>query len=362
MKNYKLYGAKISLYTGKVRSYLINKNIPYEEVTASIKVYKKIIIPKTGVRFIPVVETPEGEFIQDTTIIIDELEKRFSDNSISPRGPKQRLIARLFELIADEWLLIPAMHYRWNKDQENYIYQEFGKTALPGWPSFVQRYLGKKVGSKFRGFVEKLGINTNTIPAIENWYENQFLTELDQHFAEHSYLLGGRACIGDFALMGPLYAHLYLDPESGKLMRQIAPNVCNWIERMNSVATPGEWLDGDEVPDSLLRTLEPILRDITPLYVSIVNETSQWRETNPSQPIPRVIGKHDFNIGDAHGERLILPFSQWKLQRLQQVLQESASDERDTIDNWLDTIGGKELLYIDIKNPLKRVNNKLDWQ
>ena len=66
---YKLYGAPFSLYTGKARAYLINKRLPYEEVFSSLKVYKKIIIPHTGVRFIPVVKTPQDEYIQDLSLI-----------------------------------------------------------------------------------------------------------------------------------------------------------------------------------------------------------------------------------------------------------------------------------------------------
>jgi hypothetical protein len=42
---YTLYGAPMSLYTGKARAYLIFKNLPYKEVFSSLKVYKSIIAP-----------------------------------------------------------------------------------------------------------------------------------------------------------------------------------------------------------------------------------------------------------------------------------------------------------------------------
>ncbi len=51
---YTLYGAPMSLYTGKARAYLIFKKLPYNEVFSSLKVYKSIIVPNTGVRFVPV--------------------------------------------------------------------------------------------------------------------------------------------------------------------------------------------------------------------------------------------------------------------------------------------------------------------
>ncbi|MFT5840839.1 MAG: hypothetical protein ACI9UT_003353, partial [Flavobacteriales bacterium] len=74
LNEYTLYGAPMSLYTGKARAYLIFKDLPYTEVFSSLKVYKSIIVPKTGVRFVPVVKTPQNEFLQDTAQIIDTLE------------------------------------------------------------------------------------------------------------------------------------------------------------------------------------------------------------------------------------------------------------------------------------------------
>ena len=53
--------------------------------------------------------------------------------------------------------------------------------------------------------------------------------------ADHPFLLGGTASLGDITLCGGLYAHLYRDPESGYIMRKRAPRVAEWCERMNGV-------------------------------------------------------------------------------------------------------------------------------
>ena len=120
-KGYTLYGAEFSLYSGKARSYLRKKGIPFNEVISTLNVYKSFIIPRTGVRYIPVVQTPDDKVIQDTTVIIDELESRFSDYSVYPQTPKQKQVALLLELYGDEWLLIPAMHYRCHSILRNLI-------------------------------------------------------------------------------------------------------------------------------------------------------------------------------------------------------------------------------------------------
>ena len=43
----------------------------------------------------------------------------------------QELVSRLLELYADEWLVIPAMHYRWSYN-DDWIVEEFGRIAAPG--------------------------------------------------------------------------------------------------------------------------------------------------------------------------------------------------------------------------------------
>ncbi|MDQ7051319.1 MAG: glutathione S-transferase N-terminal domain-containing protein [Enterobacterales bacterium] len=220
MSDYTLYGAEFSLYSGKIRSYLRYKQLDYEEVFSSIGIYKKIIVPNTGVKYIPVVKTPSGEYLQDTSVIIDRIEQDEPQRSVIPTGTKQHLVSLLLELYGDEWLLIPAMHYRWNYNNFPFVYQEFGGIVAPKMPAFIRGFIGKRIGAPFKKIVPKLGITQKSIPAIEHWYEKEFLVQLNQHFSEHDFLLGGRPSIGDFGFFGPLYAHLYRDPYPGQLMQK----------------------------------------------------------------------------------------------------------------------------------------------
>ena len=65
---YRLYGAHLSYYTGKVRAFLLNKRLAFDEVLSTEEVYREIILPKTGVNFIPVLGHPDGRVIQDTSV------------------------------------------------------------------------------------------------------------------------------------------------------------------------------------------------------------------------------------------------------------------------------------------------------
>jgi glutathione S-transferase len=361
---YTLYGAPMSLYTGKARAYLIFKNLPYNEVFSSLKVYKSIIVPKTGVRFVPVLKTPEEEYLQDTAQIIDTLEQRHPERSITPTMPKQKLVSYLFETWADEWLVIPAMHYRWNKANFPFIYEEFGKVIAPNMPGFIRAFIGKKIGAKFKGFVPMLGITDKSIPAIEDWYENHVLPMLDKHFGEHDYLLGSKPCLGDFGLMGPLYAHLYRDPAPGTLMKKIAPNVTKWVERMNHPQNiEGEFLADDAIPDTLLTLLTRMFKEQWPVLINTVKALEKWTEENPQiTEVPRTIGEQNFTIGETTEKRAIGTFHQWKVQRILDCYHQYADEQKISVDTFLQSVGGLDSMQIDIKKRLGRVNNKLVLQ
>ncbi len=359
--NYRLYGTEFSLYTGKVRAYLKYKQINFEEKLSTVRVYKKTIIPNTGLKVIPVLETPQGEYIQDTSVIIDTIEQRHLDRSVFPRTPKQLLVSYLFEIWADECLLLPAMHYRWNKDNFPFIHQEFGKVVTPTMPAWIRNIVGKRIAARFKSFVPMLGITDSTVPALENWYERQVLPELDLHFSRYQFLLGNSPSLGDFCLMGPLYAHLYRDPFPGKLMREQAPNLTRWVEDMNQTNLPsGNTLGNDEVPDTLETTLRSIFRDFLPIMADTVKQVEIWSQgKNSGVFVPRSIGKHEFRLANAIGQRSILPFQQWKLQRVLHCYQAMNANIRHELDPLLKQLGGLELMQLSINRRVERVNNRL---
>ena len=67
-----------------------------------------------------------------------------------------------------------------------------------------------------------IGVTPETAPAIEA-HTRELLDALEAHFAEHPYLLGASPSLADCALMGPFYAHLYLDAVPARLLRETAP-------------------------------------------------------------------------------------------------------------------------------------------
>ena len=361
MSSYTLYGGPLSYFTGKARAYLNWKGVDYEERLATRDVYAEIIIPRIGYPMIPLLISSDDQAIQDTTEIIDHFEDRDGDPSVFPDGPRQRLAAHLLELYGDEWLVIPAMHYRWAHNRD-FAYSEFGKLSAPDADAATQYEAGKKAAEKFEGAVPLLGAAPEMAEAIEASYL-ALLDELNAHFANHDYLFGTRPSIGDFGLIGPLYAHLYRDPASGDLMKSHAPNVARWVERMQSPSNPrsGEFLGDDEIPETLLPVLKRMASEHLPCLLDLCERLSTFKNENADAQIPRAIGMHAFTIEGRTGQRLVFPYTQWMLQRALDHLHCLNHDERIEADRLLRGIGMDALIDLQPGAKVKRENYKLVW-
>ena len=360
---YTLYGADFSLYSGKARCYLEKKGIPFDEILATIRVYKKFIVPRTGVSFIPVVQTPDDQVFQDTTVIINELEQHFPEPAVFPDTPKQKLVALLLEVYCDEWLVIPAMHYRWAYQEINqpYIFEKFGSLLAPRMPRFVRARLGKKLGDQFKKSVPLLGVTAHNQAAIELSYEN-FLADLERHFERYDYLLGDRPCIADFGLIGPFFAHLYQDPYPGQYMRANAPAVSLWVERMtDKKLAKGEFLADDEIPETLLPILQRMAREQLPVLLDTDNKLSEWREQNPDMTIPRSIGTHEFSIEGVTEKRMIIPYVLWMFKRPVDFFNSLVPDDRKEAIELMRLAGFDEALQMGLRNRLIRRDNTLQF-
>lgn len=360
---YTLYGSPASLYTGKVRAYLNYKGIPYQETISSMKVYKKIILANTGVAMIPVVKTPDAQYWQDSSQILDNLESQFPAKPILPSTPKQKIVSLLLELYGDEWLRLPAMHYRWNFPEDNleFIKGEFGSSVAPGLPKFIQRWLGKKVVDKFSGYVVPLGITVKNIPAIEAWYE-ELLSQLNTLFADQDFLLGSCPSIGDFGLMGPLYAHLYRDPYPGRLMRDKAPNVAQWVERMNaSQAIDGQFLSDDNIPNILEPVLTRLFAEFWPSLLNTCDNLTTWaKDQSPGAAVPRMLGMQEFAINGISEQQMSLSYGQWMLQRLLDAVNSLDSAEKNEVGEYLSRFNnGINPLDVTIETAVKFDNYRL---
>ncbi len=338
---FRFYAVEVSYFSAKVRPALRYKGVPYVELLSDPKAYRDVIVPRTGFAFIPVIVTPEDETWQDSSDILDALEARFPTPPLVPAGPLQRLVALLVELYADEFLLLPAMHYRWNfPESEAKARGDFA--AVTG-----DSEASGGFADRMKSFVPALGVQPETVPAIEA-HTRELLDGLSAHFARHGYLLGERPSVADCALMGPLYAHLYLDVAPGRLLRERAPRVCHWIERMNHPDPDGsgEWLAGDALPETLRPILERIGADAVPLVLDTLRAYEAWADTRPPdlEGPPRAVGTHRTRLRGVEFERYTSAYTLWMAQRSWDAYRGLAPEARRAVDRALAGTGCEALL------------------
>ena len=352
-----LYGWHLSFYAGKVRCYLANKGIPFRDREVSLYTLTRQIKRRTGAVVMPVVVTPEGDWLQDSSAIIDELERRFPEYPVLPATPVQRFASVLLETWGDEWWIPIAMHTRWSHP-ENYVLFESdaGPALLPYFPGFLQKRAVARVARLLRSYLPQVGIVPDQLAMMDAWTRSM-LDSLDAHFAQHRYLLGGRPTIGDFGLVGTMYGHLGRDPWPKRELVDPRKNLRAWIDRM-AKPVPGASGDlpaADRIPPSLDPVWQSIVREFLPMIEAILENTRALAAAVPEgQPLPRNAGEVVCPMGNGQFRRGGMPFAIWKMQRLLDIHRAMPPEQQSSVRVWLRSIGGERMLDLEIPR-LKRV-------
>ena len=379
--SYILWGTPHSLYTGKARSCLIKKGLAFVERCPSHADYKARVRPAVGMVTFPVLETPEGQFIQDSTDIVtylDSLDSLTSATSMTPSTPVQRVVARLIDGFGLEGMLQAAMHYRWSyrDEQELFLQTEFGRGLYAGADREARRAAGRRVMDFFSSSLPALGITPETAPAIETAYE-ELLEALDVHFQSYPYVMGWRVSIADLGLIAPMYAHLGRDPYPTALMKKRAPNVARWVERMQLPNTPdgeyephdADWLTDDAIPTTLEPLLALVFKDWGPLLGADIASYQQWLVTHPE-----VQAGHLVHINDKHMvhptlgmvsyawrgvqvQRASAVHGLWLFQLAQDAANALSGDAKQKLAAWVERTGGQEVMDLRLPRALERQNN-----
>jgi len=251
----RVYGSRISYYTGKLENYLRYRGIDYA-MLPTVPHYREIRAGAGAVQH-PVAQLDDGRWISDTTPILAWFEAGQPGPTIYPDDPALRFAALLLEDYADEWLWRSAMHYRWSYLQDRqHASGVLADELLVGrrQPRFVKRFLITR--RQLGGFVRGDGVT----PATREHVEAGYFTALDQLeavFAERPFLLGDAPSIADFGFVGPMLRHFSQDPTSAEIMRNRASGVYEWVARMwnrRASAEPARWVAAIDAPLSALLT------------------------------------------------------------------------------------------------------------
>ena len=250
---YRIFGSEMSPYSVKVRSYFRYKGIAHDWIVrgpASQAEYAK----HAKLPLIPLVVTPDGGALQDSTPILEALEEKLPEPSIHPAEPVAAFVSALLEEWGDEWGNKWMFHLRWARpaDQDSAA-ERIARDVTGGAGGDALARAAAAVKERMVPRVWFVGSNALTAPQIEQSYLDA-LALLDAHLASRPYLLGARPGFADFGVWAQLY-ECWTDPTAGGWLRERAPRVAKYVERMLDPKAHGAF----EPWAALAPTLEPLL-------------------------------------------------------------------------------------------------------
>ena len=236
---FRIFGSEMSPYSVKVRSYFRYKGIPHQWIVrnasnqAEYQKYAKLPL-------IPLVVTPDGEGIQDSTPIIERVEAAYPEPSIHPADPVAAFVSALLEEFGDEWGNKWMFHYRWARDVDQ-MSSAGSHRAANGAARGPEQHAATtaQIRARMVDRVWFVGSNEKTAPQIEASFEAA-IDLLETHLATRPYLFGARPAFGDFGLWGQLYG-AWTDPTAGRADRRPRAALLAWIHRMLWPRAEGEF-------------------------------------------------------------------------------------------------------------------------
>jgi glutathione S-transferase len=254
---YRLLGLEASPYTVKVQAFLKFKGIPFEWIIRSLK-NEKLFQAHAKVQLIPLIFLPDGEVMQDSTLIIERLESEHPTPSIHPTEPALWFLSCLFEEFGDEWCNKLMFFQRWFYPVDaKATGDRLARDRLEGqwWGPIVRPLAARMLVRRMVPRLAYSGGSEVNMPNLKASFA-ALTGMLEKHLQSRLYLLGDRPCFGDFGLWCNLY-EAWTDPTAGAFMESNCPSLVGYIKRMQEPAVAGAF----EPIEALLPTLMPILSD-----------------------------------------------------------------------------------------------------
>lgn len=261
----KVHGLDLSYFTGKLEAYLRNKGLPYELIEMDTRDFKRCG-KATGVAQMPQVEWLDGQWLSDTTLIIEFLETLHTQTSVLPEKPTLRFMAQLLEDFGDEWLWRPALYYRWAHAQDARLMSHRladGMMRDVPLPFFMRRWAILNRQRFF--FLWQDGVRSNTAKRVEQHYL-ETLDALEQVLSKTPFVLGHKPSLADYGLYGSMFRHFFCDPTPARIMRLRAPAVHEWVARLwnTRLENYADIAFENDIPTSLVPLLSIVCSEFLP--------------------------------------------------------------------------------------------------
>jgi glutathione S-transferase len=250
---YRLYAHIGSPYSMKMRALLRYRRIPHL-VMGRMSDWR-VAFQNVRVPVMPVLEYPDGRFLNDSTPLILDLEARHAERSVIPTHEADAFLAALIEDLADEWLSKAMYAYRWAFPEHT---QWTGRLI-----AFDQHFGGgrekvERAGHAFEtrqvGRNSLVGCTDANLPMLVHIAE-AVLDALEPSLTEQPFLFGHRPSNADFGLFGQL-CQFSLDLAAIEPCQARAPYTMRWVHHVHDLSGhEGVWRDAGEPHCSAVHAL-----------------------------------------------------------------------------------------------------------
>jgi len=219
-KGYTWYGHPLSYFSMKLDAALGFYGVHFDRTEITLATTLEPIRQRAGTHMIPVLETPEGWALWDTTPILFMLDGRIPDRQMF--GPDENgLLVHVIENFLDEWLGRTMVHYRWH-------YPESADFAAPQLAS-GDAEVAKSIAAWGLKACRATGVDTSRQQEMCEAEYERILTAAEAQLGQSRYLLGDAPCALDAVILGGLRAHTLRDPVPARLLARF-PRVVEWAE------------------------------------------------------------------------------------------------------------------------------------
>ncbi|KAK6354012.1 hypothetical protein TWF730_008432 [Orbilia blumenaviensis] len=373
---YLVIGADQSMFTQKVRAYMRNNSIPFQDVASDLRAFKTIVLPNAPYPLIPnlmIVDktTKKYRLIQDSKSIVQYIQQTHGLASV--KGTKRAFADMFLEMVLDDFLFLHVVNWRWgHPSQQQYLEYTFGDDSKKYEAS---KAIGAKVLAMVGGRMPALGLTEKTGKAFRDQLTT-LLELLTIHLDTYQFLLGNELTIADYSLYGHLAAGLLRDPAPYEWLASNFPVVHAYAQRVGGTAirwgsrdlvavqvegdkliscestmgknNGGRDVEGnDEIPTGTTKFAALLWGDYITILLPTVKATIEFlaKESTDEVLIPRVLKSEysvEFIIHEKEGnpvreKKVVSTHCVWMLQRI--IDSVYRAEQRAEVDKWLSEVG-----------------------